>query len=63
VGKKKLKLPMVEGTAKRDKKLFTSQPENTDKWQLKWDGEWQITYEVFRDWGGVRGCADLFMYW
>jgi len=26
-------------------------PETTDRPALKWDGEWQITYEVFRDLG------------
>ena len=27
------------------------QPFTTDKWAIKWDGEWHITYEVFRDLG------------
>ncbi len=27
------------------------QPFTTDKWAMKWDGEWHITYEVFRDLG------------
>jgi len=31
--------------------LFTSQPETSDRWSIKWDGEWQITFEVFRDLG------------
>ena len=26
-------------------------PETSDRTALKWDGEWQITYEVFRDLG------------
>ena len=26
-------------------------PEIADRYSLKWDGEWQITYEVFRDMG------------
>ncbi|MBS1659889.1 MAG: efflux RND transporter permease subunit, partial [Bacteroidetes bacterium] len=30
---------------------FTRQPEYEDNFSLKWDGEWQITYEVFRDLG------------
>jgi multidrug efflux pump subunit AcrB len=29
----------------------TKQPFLTDKFSLKWDGEWHITYEVFRDLG------------
>ena len=29
----------------------TEAPETTDRPAMKWDGEWQITYEVFRDLG------------
>lgn len=28
---------------------YTQQPATQDNYSLKWDGEWQITYEVFRD--------------
>ncbi len=31
--------------------LFMGQPETDDRWSIKWDGEWQITFEVFRDLG------------
>lgn len=31
--------------------LFTGQPQDSERWAIKWDGEWQITYEVFRDLG------------
>jgi multidrug efflux pump subunit AcrB len=31
--------------------LFLAQPETDERWSIKWDGEWQITYEVFRDLG------------
>jgi multidrug efflux pump subunit AcrB len=30
---------------------YTQQPDNENEYSLKWDGEWQITYEVFRDLG------------
>lgn len=30
---------------------FNHQPEFEDNYTVKWDGEWQITYEVFRDLG------------
>jgi multidrug efflux pump subunit AcrB len=30
---------------------YISQPENPYYFSLKWDGEWQITYETFRDMG------------
>ena len=29
----------------------TTMPERTDRFSMKWDGEWQITVEVFRDLG------------
>ncbi len=31
--------------------LYNKQPELEDNYTLKWDGEWQITLEVFRDLG------------
>ena len=31
--------------------LSTHQPSSTSKLSLKWDGEWFVTYEVFRDMG------------
>jgi multidrug efflux pump subunit AcrB len=30
---------------------FIAQPEDTSSVSVKWDGEWQITYETFRDMG------------
>lgn len=41
---------------------FTAQPENSEDYVLKWDGEWQITYEVFRDLGGAFAIALLGIY-
>jgi len=35
----------------RVKQLFTHLPNDTSHFSLKWDGEWQVTYEVFRDLG------------
>lgn len=38
------------------------QPDNPYSYSLKWDGEWQITYETFRDMGiayGVGMILDL----
>ncbi len=32
-------------------RFSTVAPETSDKVAMKWDGEWQITYEVFRDLG------------
>jgi multidrug efflux pump subunit AcrB len=31
--------------------LFNNQPDTDERWSVKWDGEWQITFEVFRDLG------------
>lgn len=36
---------------------YKQQPQYEDNFTLKWDGEWQITYEVFRD----LGLAFLFV--
>lgn len=33
------------------KELYVSQPDYEDDFSVKWDGEWKITYEVFRDLG------------
>ncbi|GAB4335743.1 MAG: efflux RND transporter permease subunit [Flammeovirgaceae bacterium] len=44
------------------KQEFTSQPEHTEGYVLKWDGEWQITFEVFRDLGGAFAIALLGIY-
>jgi multidrug efflux pump subunit AcrB len=35
----------------RLERFSTVAPETTDRVAMKWDGEWQITYEVFRDLG------------
>lgn len=31
--------------------MYNGQPEFEDNYTLKWDGEWQITYDMFRDLG------------
>ena len=51
-GLEKLSLPEPNPELqKQPDVLFTSQPETNSRWSVKWDGEWQITYEVFRDLG------------
>jgi multidrug efflux pump subunit AcrB len=42
--------------------LYTAQPTSVDEAVLKWDGEWQITYEVFRDLGIAFAGALLLIY-
>ena len=41
---------------------FIEQPENSYEYNLKWDGEWQITYETFRDMGIAYAVGLLMIY-
>lgn len=41
---------------------YNEQPEFEDNFTLKWDGEWQITYEVFRDLGIAFGVVIIMIY-
>lgn len=41
---------------------FNAQPEFEDHYTLKWDGEWQITYEVFRDLGIAFAVVIIMIY-
>jgi multidrug efflux pump subunit AcrB len=41
---------------------FLSQPENPYEFSLKWDGEWQITYETFRDMGIAYSVGLILIY-
>lgn len=41
---------------------YTKQPDSGDVYSLKWDGEWQITYEVFRDLGIAFAAVILIIY-
>ncbi len=54
-------LPMPDGGALSE--YFINQP--SDAWRgyaLKWDGEWQITYETFRDMGAAYGVGLILIY-
>jgi multidrug efflux pump subunit AcrB len=42
--------------------LYTRQPGLVEQPVMKWDGEWQVTYEVFRDLGIAFGGALLLIY-
>ncbi|MGC9062709.1 efflux RND transporter permease subunit [Calditerrivibrio sp.] len=44
------------------KQYWTGMPERTDKVSMKWDGEWQVTYEVFRDLGLAFAAVIIIMY-
>ncbi len=53
-----MKLP--EGYALE--RFVASQPFLTDKYSMKWDGEWHITYEVFRDMGVAFAVVMVLIY-
>lgn len=42
--------------------LYMSQPEDESDFTVKWDGEWQITLEVFRDLGGAFLIVIIIIY-
>ncbi len=44
------------------KQYFTSLPDNTFNVSMKWDGEWQVTYEVFRDLGIAFAVVLVILY-
>ena len=41
---------------------FISQPTDTTQYAVKWDGEWQITYETFRDMGIAYAAGMVLIY-
>jgi multidrug efflux pump subunit AcrB len=53
-----MKLP--EGYALE--RYVATQPFLTDKYSMKWDGEWHITYEVFRDMGIAFAAVMVLIY-
>jgi multidrug efflux pump subunit AcrB len=42
--------------------IYNGQPEFEEDFTVKWDGEWQITYEVFRDLGVAFGVVLILIY-
>jgi multidrug efflux pump subunit AcrB len=40
----------------------TRQPDDSSRYAMKWDGEWHITYEVFRDLGIAFAAVLLLIY-
>jgi multidrug efflux pump subunit AcrB len=43
-------------------RYVATQPFSTDRVSMKWDGEWQVTYEVFRDLGIAFGAVMILIY-
>ncbi len=54
----KLRLP--EGYSME--RLVARQPSSTERFAMKWDGEWHITYEVFRDLGLAFAVVLILIY-
>ena len=44
------------------KRYNASMPESSDHYSMKWDGEWQITIEVFRDMGIAFAAVLILIY-
>ncbi len=44
------------------KQYFINPPENPYEYSLKWDGEWQVTYETFRDMGIAYSVGLILIY-
>ena len=42
--------------------FFIRQPDDTADYAIKWDGEWQITYETFRDMGIAYAAGLVLIY-
>ncbi len=42
--------------------LYTAQPLSEERPAIKWDGEWHITYEVFRDLGSAFAIVLVLIY-
>lgn len=47
---------------RRLRQTFIVQPEDTSNFTVKWDGEWQITYETFRDMGIAYAAGMVLIY-
>ncbi len=60
LNKKIDELKLKEGY--RLEKHVLAQPFSTEKYSMKWDGEWHITYEVFRDLGLAFGAVLIIIY-
>lgn len=41
---------------------WNQQPVSSDEYTVKWDGEWQITFEVFRDLGAAFAVVIIIIY-
>ncbi len=56
------KLRQVRVAGEQLGQSFIAQPADTRGYAIKWDGEWQITYETFRDMGIAYGAGMILIY-
>jgi multidrug efflux pump subunit AcrB len=57
------KIPLPAGAGKYSIEQFTArQPDDDLRYAMKWDGEWHITYEVFRDLGIAFAAVLVLIY-
>lgn len=54
--------PLFEDKESNMPQHYIAQPESTNQTSLKWDGEWQITYETFRDMGIAYAVGMILIY-
>ncbi|MBW4520621.1 MAG: efflux RND transporter permease subunit [Scytolyngbya sp. HA4215-MV1] len=53
---------LVPATGSKVQTYLTEQPPITETYGIKWDGEWQVTYEVFRDLGMAFAVVLVLIY-
>jgi multidrug efflux pump subunit AcrB len=54
------KMPLTGGETL--KQYLLKQPDDPYRYSVKWDGEWQITYDTFRDMGIAYGVGLVLIY-
>jgi multidrug efflux pump subunit AcrB len=53
---------LIPVTGEQVTTYLTQQPPTTETYAIKWDGEWQVTYEVFRDLGIAFAVVLVLIY-
>ena len=62
-GMRKAVLALPTASGEHPAEYFIKQPADGFKqYAIKWDGEWQITYETFRDMGAAYGVGLILIY-
>lgn len=54
--------PKIDKLSPAISTYLTEQPPATEAYAIKWDGEWQVTYEVFRDLGTAFAVVLVLIY-